>query len=218
MDVARPRSRSARPLLLLAAASSCALGALPVRAAEIGVTPSKLVVIDKLSASGKAKAVYVAKDAAVDKGAGADEADIGAELVVTYSGASATARGGFRLPKGASDGVSGWLVNDASGAKYTNKDAPSGATGAKVGLIKQNSRVMVVGKTLGDTPIDLVNSGAPTGSVFTAFVVDNGGTVNRLCSSFAGCTFKEIAQGTGRKLACKSGAPDPLCSRYARRS
>ena len=204
--------RQGMHLIALAAAGAMALGAPAVRAADIGVAPTKLIIVDKLAAAGKAKAVFVAKDPAVDKGTETDVNDISVDFSVKYAGSSGNAAGGFSLATGASNGTSGWLVNKTAVAKYVNKDAPSGPTGTKVAVIKQNNLVKIVGKTLGDTAIDLLDSGAPTGAVYTSYAVSNGATANNFCSVFSGCAFKEIAGGTGRKLVCKSGVADPNCS------
>jgi len=179
------------------------------QAANIGVVPTKMIVVDKLAAASKAKAIFVAKDAAVDKGTGTDVADISVTFDFGYDDAS----GRFVLPAGESDGTAGWLVNKDTVAKYANKDAPGGATGAKVAVIKPGTLVKIVGKNLGDTPIDMIGNGAPTGSVFAAYTVQNGATTNKFCSEFesANCVFKEIAGGTGRKLVCKGGIADPAC-------
>ena len=73
--------------------------------------------------------------------------------------------------------------------------------------------IKAVGKTLGDTPIDLLNAGSPQGPVTTEFRVDNGGDTYRHCSVFdpqtPGVTvaWKDIAGGTGRKLVARNGQP-----------
>lgn len=198
-------------LIALTAAGAFALGATAARATDIGVAPTKLIIVDKLAAAGKAKAVFVAKDGAVDKGMGTDVGDISAQFDVKYAGASGNASGKFLLPAGASDGTSGWLVNKSAVAKYVNKDAPSGPTGSKVSVIKPGNLVKIVGKNLGDGPIDLIANGAPTGNVYASYEVTNGGDTNRFCSMFHDCAFKEIAGGSGRKLVCKTGDADPDC-------
>jgi hypothetical protein len=103
-----------------------------------------------------------------------------------------------------------WLVNSSSVAKYANKTAPSGG-GVKVSVIKPGSLVKVVGKSLGDTPLDI--SSAPTGAVYVADTIVNDGEETRLCTQFTGCVHKVIAKGTGNKLICKgSSEGDPGCT------
>jgi cysteine-rich repeat protein len=198
--------------MTLVAAGAVLLTATAGRAAEIGVVPTKLIVLDKLVLAGKAKTVFVAKDPVVDKGPGTDVEDISVTFGFRYN----DTRGEFVLPEGESDGIAGWLVNKSTVAKYVNSTAPTGPTGTKVSVLKQNNLVKLVGKTLGDTPIDLILTGAPTGSVFTAYTVRNGATVNTFCSEWplGTCSLKLVGADTGRKLVCKGeglGLPDPLC-------
>jgi hypothetical protein len=80
-----------------------------------------------------------------------------------------------------------------------------------VAVIKPGALLKLVGKSLGDAPIDLLAAGAPATSVRTAYTVTNGADTTRHCSAFGGCAFKEIAGGAGRKLVCKGGSPDPDC-------
>jgi hypothetical protein len=168
-----------------------------------GVSAKKLIVVDKLTKAGKAKTVYVASDGAVTKGAGEDTTTISARFDVVYDSAS----GAFVVPAGPN-----WKVNKATVAKYVNKDAPAGETEAKVVVVKPGKLLKLVGKGIGDEPLDLLANGAPSGSVFTAFLVDNAGEQNDHCTEFQSCTFKEIAAGSGRKLVCKNGIPDPTCT------
>jgi hypothetical protein len=184
---------------------------LPVLAADVGVTPRKLVVVDKLTAATKAKVVFVAKDTAVTKGAGEDVDQISVQFDVAYGNGSAA--GAFTLPAGASvDKSPGWVVNKDRVAKYVNKLAPGGPTEAKVAVIKPGKVLKLVGKGLGDTDFDVLGAGDPGGPVYTAFCVTNGGEENCHCSAFTGCAWKEIAGGTGAKLVCKNGAGDAACS------
>jgi hypothetical protein len=170
----------------------------------LGVTSNKLVVVDKLASSSKAKFAYVSKDqaAGITKGTGTNVGTISA----TFSFAYDSAGGAFTLPAGESDGTQGWLVNSDTVAKFVNKDAPSGVTGAKVAAIKPGKLLRIVGKSLGDTPVDLF-AGPPSGSILTEYAVTNGGDTFRHCSEFVSSDWKEIAGGTGRKLVAKNGTP-----------
>jgi hypothetical protein len=175
----------------------------------IGVTSKKLIVLDKLGAAGRAKVVYVSKDqaAGITKGGGTDMDAISATFTFGYDSVG----GAFALPPGASDGTRGWKVNSAAVAKFINKEAPAGASGAKVAVIKPGKLLKIVGKSLGDTPIDLFVGGMPSGPVVTEYAVTNGGDTFRHCSEFdpadpnVAVAFKEIAGGTGRKLVAKNG-------------
>jgi cysteine-rich repeat protein len=185
----------------------------PVRAADIGVAAKKLVIVDKVVAAGKAKAVFVAADPAVTKGSGTDENAIGVELFLGYQGALAPASGSFAVPAGASDGLQGWTANKESIAKFVNKGAPEGSTGVKVATIKPGNQMKVVGKSLGDAPIDLLAADVPMTDVCVVAVVTNGGETNRLCTRFPAdqVGFGSIAQDTGRKLVVKNGIADEGC-------
>jgi hypothetical protein len=180
-------------------------------AATIGVIPKKLIVVDKLTAASKAKVVYVSKDQAsgITKGTGTDAAQISVQFDVVYGSAA----GSFTLPQGVSNGTDGWLVNKDAVAKYVNKDAPAGATQAKVAVVKPGKLLKLVGKGLGDTPLDVFAAGDPgSGGVQTAYCVTNGGDEFCHCSDFSGCAYKLIAKGTGAKLVCKSGVGDAACT------
>jgi hypothetical protein len=170
-------------------------------AADVPITGLKLIVVDKLAASSSAKAVFVAKDPGITKGLGTNAAAIEATLDIAYDSAS----GQFVMPQG-----SNWLVNSASVGKYVNKTAPVGGA-VKVSVIKPASLVKVVGKSLGDTPLDI--SGAPTGTVYVVDSIVNDGETTRLCTQFTGCVHKVIAGGTGYKLICKGNSTgDAACT------
>ena len=175
----------------------------------LGVSARKLIVVDKISAAGRAKVVYVSKDTAIHKGTAESTEDIGVSFSFGYDSVS----GGFIVPTGALTGNSGWKVNTATVAKFVNKDAPDGPTGVKVAVIKPAKLLKIVGKNVGDTPIDLFAGGPPVGPVRTSYEITNGGDVTRHCSEFDPAnpahvvTFKEIAGGLGRKLVAKRGDP-----------
>ena len=182
-------------------------------AANIGVVPKKLIVVDKLAKATKAKLVYVSKDkdAGITKGTSTDVGQISVQFNVAYGNGSAA--GAFTLTAGASNGTSGWLVNKETVAKYVNKDAPSGPTEAKVAVIKPDKLLKLVGKGLGDTPFDIMGGGDPNpGTVSTAYCVTNDGETNCHCSTFTGCAYKLIAGDTGAKLVCKTGTADGGCA------
>jgi len=129
---------------------------------------------------------------------------------------SGSTAGAFTLPAGASNGTSGWVVNKPTVAKYVNKAAPGGPTQAKVAVIKSGKLLKLVGRGLGDVPLDVFGSGDPgAGGVQTAYCVTNAGEKNCHCSLFSGCTYKLIAAGTGAKLVCKTGVGDPACGAVA---
>jgi glucose/arabinose dehydrogenase len=177
----------------------------PVVGNDVPVSGRKLIVVDKLAAAGQAKVVYVSKDttAGITTGVGTDVDDISAAFTFGYDGAS----GAFAVPAG------GWKANKSTVAKFVNTSAPGGATGVKVLVVKPGKLLKLVGKSVGDTPIDLFAAGAPVGPITTVYEVTNAGETFRFCSTFDPANpahvvaFKEIAGGTGRKLVAKRGDP-----------
>jgi hypothetical protein len=171
------------------------------------VAATKLIVVDK-GANG-AKAVFVAKDAAISKGAGTNTATIGVALTFEYdNGTDPASTGQFVAPLGSAN----WVVNKSTVAKYVNKAAPTGG-GAKVSVIKPGKLLKLVGRNLGDTPIDILSQGSQTtGLANTAYCLDNDGEIACFCSTFPSCAWKPIAGGTGAKVVCKSGVGDAGCA------
>ena len=167
-------------------------------AIDISINGVKLIIVDKIVVSNTAKAVFVSKDPNITKGTGTNVAAISSQLDISYDAESGT----FVNPVGGF-----WLVNKDTVAKYVNKDAPSGG-GTKVSVIKPGKLLRNVGKSLGDSPIDISSapSGVPiSGDVTVVYTINNDGTF-RHCAGFAGgasCSHKSIAGGTGWKLSCK---------------
>jgi len=114
-------------------------------------------------------------------------------------------RGTFAMPQGTN-----WRANSSGVAKYVNQLAPTGGS-VRLGLIAPASRVKVVAKSLGETPLDI--SSAPIGSIYVVETIVNGGEETRLCTRFEGCVRKVVAGGTGSKLLCKGRSfGDPSCA------
>jgi len=175
----------------------------------------KLTVVDTRAKNGKAGIVYQAAQslAAITKGPGTNVDDVAVEVTLSYVGATGTASGRFTLPAGAHDGVAGWKVNTQAIAKYDNKQAPGGDTGAKSAQIKPGKSLKIVGKSLGDVPFDVTAAGPPTGPIVVKFTVTSGGKAYAHCTRFDlanpahGVAYKAIAGGSGRKLTAKKGTP-----------
>lgn len=195
-------SGSARVAALLMATAGIARSV----AADVPVAAKKLVVVDKLATAGTAKTVFVAKDPGVSKGVGTDVEEIAVRLDVVY--ADGSAGGGFTAPAGT---ASGWVVNRANVAKFVNPAAPGGATQTKVAVVKPGKLLKLVGKGIGDVPIDVVGAGAPEDDVYATYCVTNGGGETCHCAAFSDCAFKSIALGTGAKLVCKAGTGNATC-------
>jgi cysteine-rich repeat protein len=96
-------------------------------------------------------------------------------------------------------------------AKYVNKEAPTGG-GTKVSVIKPGNLVKLVGKNLGDSPIDILSTNSEaSGAATTAYCLQNDSTSDCFCTTFGSCAWKSIAGDTGAKLVCKGGAADASC-------
>ena len=128
------------PLVLVALATFLA------HAADVGVQPGKLTLVDVPSAPKKSKATFGAKGGAISKGEGVDAGVIGAIVDVNVCGT----RGRFTIPAAAYDGTSGWSVKKTTQAKFVNKAAPSGATQVKTASIKRGASLAVAAKGSGD--------------------------------------------------------------------
>jgi hypothetical protein len=173
--------------------------------------------VDKLAAGGKAKVVYVSKDrgAGITKGTGTDAAQIGVRFDVAYGNGSTA--GAFTLPAGALSGSDGWKVNKPTVAKYVNKDAPSGPTQAKVGVVKPGKLLKLVGKGLGDVPLDILTAGDPgAGGVHTAYCVTNAGEA--FCHANAAPSMVGRSSPFRPASAIRAGSSRPPIDSPARRS
>jgi hypothetical protein len=190
------RCAMARRVLLLAAVVLLAAGSAGAHVHP--VVGTKLIAV--AAPSGRAKVVFVAKDANVIKGTGTDAASIGTVLDVD----TGVSHGSFVAPSGG-----GWLSNAADVARYVNTGAPNGGS-VRVTVVKPGRLIKLVAKSLGDDPLDL--SLAPDPTVFAAYSVTNGNETHRHCTQFSSCAYSPIGGGAGRKLVCKkSSAGDPAC-------
>jgi hypothetical protein len=177
-------------------------------ATDIQIQGKKLIIVDKTNTVSKAKLVFVAKDANVNKGTGTDPAQISVE--VSYQSPTLGASGSAEMPLGSS----GWIVNKSTVSKYVNKSAPSGGA-VKVGVIKPNKLLKAVLKDLGDTGslINVFQGGATTNPIDmnVQYTIVNGGQTFRHCAQFTGCSRKLIAAGQGAKVVCKTPVASPSC-------
>ena len=191
-----------RTFLIAAALLGAPLHAL---AQDAGVPGTKLVIVDKIAATGKAKTVFVTKgDPDITKGIDGDPALIEGSLEVFYTDTPSVA-GTFVVP-------APWLVNKDTVAKYVNKLAPTGDD-VKVAVVKPGLVAKVVAKGLGDGKAIDLSAGAPGAGGVTAVLSVNNGidfSMHRMCTRFStadGSTlvYKSIAGGTGYKLVGKGG-------------
>src|SRR5688572_21816840 len=117
----------------------------------VPVVGTKLIVVDRLGTTSKAKAVFITKDPNVAGSGFSNPSD--ARLDVAYDSVS----GSWIMPPGPD-----WIVSPIDIGKYVNKEAPVGGT-VKTSTIKRDQIVKVVAASLGDEPLDI--SQAPSGPV-----------------------------------------------------
>jgi len=143
--------------------------------------------------------VFVSRDANIQKEPGSGPID--ARLDIAYDGVSGT----LIMPAGAE-----WTVNNTDIAKYLNPEAPAAGT-VRSSTIKRDVLLKVVGKALGDDPLDI--TAPPTGTVFVSHTLHEDVYTTRHCTQFTDCVHAVIAGGTGAKLVCRgSSAGDPACA------
>jgi pimeloyl-ACP methyl ester carboxylesterase len=176
------------------------------KAQDAGVPGTKLVIVDKLASTGRAKTVFVSKgDPGIAKGVDGDPALVEGTLEVFYTDAPSSVVGTFRIP-------APWPINKSTVAKYVNKLAPTGGD-VKVAVVKPGTVAKVVAQGLGDGQAIDLSAGAPgAGGVSVVLSVNNGTdfSMHRMCTRFStgdGSTviYKLIAGGTGYKLVGKGG-------------
>jgi hypothetical protein len=141
-----------------------ASGATAIQADDVGVAPTKYVVVDKQAVGAGARVVFVSRDraAGIAKGSGTNLSDISVTFRTRYD----TETGAYTLPAGRRSARDGWRANEPNLAKFVNRNAPGGSTNAKLAVIKPGKLLKLVGKGPGDAePIDIVAAGAPNGSV-----------------------------------------------------
>lgn len=192
--------RTYMPSVLLGVAGLC-LAAGSARAADIPISARKLLILDKLATSGRAKVVFVSRDENIAKGPSTDPAQIEATLQI-YSDDAPENYALFELP-------SPWLENGAGKAKYLNLDAPTGG-GVKVAIVKPGRLAKIVAKSAGDqSAIDIVSTPpGPNGITVVLSIHDaSDSSTTRLCTHFGSADVTPIAGGTGRKLLAYDGQP-----------
>lgn len=111
-------------------------GPVSMLADTVGVTPRKLVLIDKTNGGAFQKGTYVVKDevAGIHKGPGTDVANVSARLDIGYDTAFEPRSASFPMPSGANNGLKGWLSNTESVASYKNVVANRHIIGNEVSL------------------------------------------------------------------------------------
>ena len=186
---------------------------LAANADDLGVAGRKLIILDKITAAQKAKTVFVSKgDDGIEKGAAGDPAQLAGSFEWSYLTDEPQAVSGFfGMPS------SNWTVNTEAVAKFVNTEAFTGSpTFTKVVVIKPSKVAKFVARGLADegTPNLLLGPPSDSGGITTVLTITNGNdsSTHRMCTRFAvddgsKVIYKEIAQGTGRKIAAALGVP-----------
>ncbi len=174
----------------------------PAMAADVQILGKKLQIIDTTPKNGKSKAVFVAKDSLIVKGAAGDPGLLDGSFRFFY----------VDTPANGSDmdlSLGSWDKNTDAIARYKNVTAPVGGD-VKVAVIKPNKVLKVVAKDKGAVDI---SSPPGSGGVVVVVTVDNGNDLSqtRMCTLFSTgfgsqVIWKELGGGfIGHKLTVKNG-------------
>lgn len=186
---------------LLALSLTCGV-AVPATAVDSPILGKKLQIIDTTPKNGKSKAVFVAKDAGIVKGASGDPSLIDGQLEFFYVDTPSNGST-MLLPSPI------WDKNTDTIARYKNVTAPVGGE-VKVAVIKPGKVAKVVAKDMGTIDI---SSPPGAGGVIVALTINNGNDASqtRMCTLFSvgsgsRVIHKQLAGGlVGNKLILKDG-------------
>jgi hypothetical protein len=184
-------------------------GPTPRVPALIPITAHKLVVLDRLAVTGRAKTLFVSKDrhGGITKGSGRSPEGISLRLDLVHG----SVRGAFVVPAGADDGASGWFVNDERQARYVNTLAPDGPTQVEAVVVEPGRHLKVIAAGLGDEPFGARALPAAPEDVTIAACIDDFGETACHCSVFSRCRVRQVGGDRGTKLVCRRGRGDPAC-------
>jgi hypothetical protein len=182
------------------------------------VAGAKLLMIDKYAVSGKAKVVLILKDTtpgSIGKGPAATPAGLSGQVIL-FQESDPFNRAIFDL-----DG-SGWVKNKGTVAKYKNKAAAVGTDGVRAVTVKEDKKLKVVARNLGDgdsasgdqsaTDIDL-SALTTSDAIMAVITIDNANdsSSHRMCARFTAPTIKAIGGGAGIKVLSKTSTLPVSC-------
>lgn len=182
------------------------------------VAGAKLLMIDKYAAAGKAKVVMILKDTtpgSISKGPAATPSGLSGQLIL-FQESDPFNRAIFDL-----DG-SGWVKNKGTVAKYKDKSAAAGAAGVRGVTVKEDKKLKVVARNLGDgdsasgdqstTDIDL-SALTTSDAIMAVITIDNANdsSSHRMCARFTAPTIKTIGGGSGIKVLSKTSTLPSSC-------
>jgi hypothetical protein len=172
----------------------------------------RLLVIDRRASKGTARVVYKAPGPTTGLPIGSGPGDIAVGVTVRIDSGSTA----FSVPAGSFDGTSGWRSNDARRGAFLNRGAPAGPTGVRTATVRATSGITLSARSLGDGGTALAVTGPPTRAVDVMFTVTASGGTGRRCMHFpaGSCAYRSLDDGTGAKLSCAPGVPDPGCAAF----
>lgn len=176
--------------------------AIPAIAVDSPILGKKLQIIDTTPKNGKSKAVFIAKDAGVTKGAAGDPSLLDGQLEFFYVDTPANGSV-MSLPSPI------WDKNTDKIARYKNVTAPVGGE-AKVVVVKPGKIAKVVAKDKGTIDI---SSPPGAGGVIAALTINNGNDASqtRMCTLFSVGSGSRVIHKVlgggfiGHKLILKDG-------------
>ena len=192
-----------RSIPVLAAALVVATASSAAHALDVPIAADRLLIVDRIAASGNARVELLSHDPAIAKGPSTNVAEIDATVQV-YTDDDPENYALFRAPPP-------WAKNEATAAKYVDDLAPSGG-GVRLLVVKPGRVVKLYTRSAGDQhAIDLVASppGAKGVTVLLTLHDASDDSTTRMCTHFAAAdvVVKTIAEGTGRKLIAGNGQP-----------
>lgn len=177
------------------------------RAADVGVIGSRLAITSTAS-TGKQSLSSTQKGPGVAFGPSSAASEVSGSFQVYYVDAPSN-RGALPLP-------APWSSVDARTAKFLNKLAPAGPTGARTASVRAGSMAKVSAKSTGG--LDLTQVPGPNG-VIAVFTVDNAGdgSTHRMCTLYKTGQGSKIQHRSllGRsRLTLSKGVPTacPSCA------
>lgn len=172
---------------------------------SVGITVDRVTVVDLRAARGRGKTTLRAHDAGITGVESGDPETTTVRILLDYAGGSAG--GAFLVPSGS---AAGWRLSRAPGVMYSNSAAPQGPTQMRR-LVVQESLLRATASGVGDVPLDLIGVGAPAAGLYVTVELTEGVATTRLCALMTSCEQVPLAHGTGAKLTCRGGTPDPAC-------
>jgi hypothetical protein len=181
------------------------------------VSGQKLLLLDKYTATSKAKTVLVLKDTTpggIHKGPSADPPGLSG-TVVLFQQADPSNRAVYALD------ASGWLFNKDKVAKFVNPLAAPGGAGARSAIVRPDKLVKLVARNLGDgdsasgdqsthdIDLSVLTSADVIVAVVTIYNAADGST-NTMCTQFESPLLKTVG-GTGTRYLSKTSTLPATC-------